>query len=44
VNCLSFLDSLERAGQDTIILEFADFKPGNEECSLEISTLGFPFD
>jgi hypothetical protein len=44
VNCLSFLDALERAGQDTIILEFANFKPGQNQCSLEISTLGFPAD
>lgn len=44
VNCLSFLDSLEREGQDTIILEYADFNPDNTQCSLEISTLGYPIE
>ena len=41
-NCLGFLASLEQAGQDTIILEFANFDPETDLCSFEISTLGFP--
>ena len=41
-NCLEFLDSLEQAGLDTVILEFASIIPAESQCSLEITTLGNP--
>lgn len=41
-NCLDFLDSLEEAGIDTVILESASFIPAEFQCSLEITTLGYP--
>lgn len=40
-NCLVFIDNLEKAGLDTISLEFASLIPAESRCSLEISTLGF---
>ena len=40
-NCLVFIDILEKAGMDTINLEFASIIPAENRCSLEISTLGY---
>ncbi|MFN2280522.1 MAG: hypothetical protein ACK2TZ_01580 [Anaerolineales bacterium] len=41
-NCLDFMDALEQVGLDKVILESATISPGENECSLEISTIGFP--
>ena len=41
-NCLDFIDTLEQAGLDTISLNLVDITPGDNRCSLEISTLGYP--
>jgi hypothetical protein len=41
-NCLSFIDSLEQAGLDTISLDQVYIIPGENYCYLEISTLGYP--
>ena len=41
-NCLAFMNNLEQAGADTIILEFANIVSAERQCSLEISTLGYP--
>lgn len=41
-NCLDFIDKLEKAGLDTISLEFVSIIPDESRCSLELSTLGYP--
>lgn len=41
-NCLTFIDTLEEAGMDTISLNLADIIPEENRCTLEISTLGYP--
>ena len=41
-SCLAYLEDLEHAGADTIILDYANFLPADNRCSLEISTLGHP--
>jgi len=41
-NCLVFMDSLEKAGLDTVILKSVGIIPAESQCSLEISTLGYP--
>ena len=43
-NCLDFFDSLEQAGLDTVILDSASIIPAESQCSLEITTLGYPSD
>ena len=41
-NCLGFIDNLEQAGLDTINMDFITINPVESQCSLEISTLGYP--
>lgn len=41
-NCLAFMDTLEQVGLDTVFMEFASISPAESQCSLEISTLGYP--
>lgn len=41
-NCLDLIDSLEKEGLDSVILEFASIIPAESQCSLKISTLGYP--
>ncbi len=41
-NCLEFINNLEQAGQDTVILELASIDPGDNRCSLDINTIGIP--
>ena len=41
-SCLTFIEKLERAGMDTLTMEFVSIWPEEELCSLEIKTVGFP--
>ena len=40
-SCLTFIQKLERAGMDTLTMEFVSIWPEEELCSLEIKTVGF---
>ena len=41
-SCLTFIQKLERAGMDTLTMEYVSIWPEEELCSLEIKTVGYP--
>ena len=41
-SCLTFVQKLERAGMDTLTMEYVGIWPEEELCSLEIKTVGYP--
>jgi hypothetical protein len=41
-SCLTFIQKLERAGMDTLTMEYASIWPEEELCSLGIKTVGYP--
>ena len=41
-SCLTFVQKLERAGMDTLTMEYVSIWPEEELCSLEIKTVGYP--
>ncbi len=41
-NCVSFIRTIERAGQDTVVMQYASFWPVEEHCTLELISRGQP--
>ena len=41
-SCLTFVQKLEKAGMETVIMEYVGIWPEEELCSLEIKTVGYP--
>jgi hypothetical protein len=39
-NCIGFIEEIEKAGLDTVIMQSANFQPEDELCFLDIRTLG----
>lgn len=41
-SCLTYIQKLEKAGMDTVTMEYVSIRPEEELCSLEIKTVGYP--
>jgi cell division protein FtsB len=42
VDCFKFIEEIETAGMDTVVMQYASFWPEESLCSLEIKTTGIP--
>ncbi len=42
VDCFKFIEEIETAGMDTVVMQYASFWPEESLCSLEIKTIGIP--
>lgn len=42
VDCFKFIEEIETAGMDTVVMQYASFSPEESLCSLEIRTIGIP--
>jgi len=42
VGCFTFIEEIESAGIDTLVMQYASFWPEESLCSLEIKTIGIP--
>lgn len=42
VDCFKFIEEIETAGMDTVVMQYASFWPEESMCSLEIKTIGIP--
>jgi hypothetical protein len=42
VDCFQFIEEIETAGMDTVVMQYASFWPEESLCSLEIKTIGIP--
>ncbi len=42
VDCFTFIEEIETAGMDTVVMQYASFWPEETLCSLEIKTMGIP--
>ena len=40
--CLTYIQQLEQAGLDTVLMENVSIQPEQEQCTLEVRTVGFP--
>ncbi|TFG49358.1 MAG: hypothetical protein E4H33_02440 [Anaerolineales bacterium] len=42
INCLTFIEKIETAGLDSVVMQSAGIFPADGICSLEIKTMGYP--
>ncbi len=42
INCLTFIEKIEAAGLDSVVMQYAGILPVEGICSLEVKTMGYP--